>query len=307
MSSCDGCACQLCQNELFWGDTREKMDNQGKHMKQFLKHIDIELKLGGYNVRTIKTYKTYIKEYLEFKGRDYDQIDIFNIKEFIVSKFDRGQSQQTINLYLNAIRFFYKDIIGLEKEIKIKLPKKPVRLPIWLTRDELNELFGVVSNPKHRLIFQLTYGCGLRISDVLQIRVTDIDLVGKSLSVGLSENKTARVIKIPTILVDSLRVFIEDQPGSSLVFKSQMGGALTERGVQQAFSNCMKKTSIEKKASVHSLRHSYAIHLLEMGVASKYIERLLGVNNSRTMHVYRSMVDFDLHNVISPLDTLDFL
>lgn len=269
-------------------------------MNKYLKYTEVELKLNGYSGRTLSTYLNCVKEYLSFKNENYAQLDIFNIKEFIAGKYDQEKSGQTINLYLNAIKFFYREVIGIKEEVKIKFAKKSKKPAIILTRQELEQIFLQIKNDKHRLIMQLSYGSGLRISEVLNIKIKDINLESNILIIPGIKNLEDRQTIIPNNLENQIQNQINSKQENDYLFISRLGGKLSERGLQKVFSLALKNTSIKKEATFHSLRHSFAVHLFEKGIDAKHIQKILGHKNLRTTQIYKKLAKFNLKNLPSP-------
>ena len=145
---------------------------QQKHLEQTRQ----ELKLRNYSFKTIKAYLGCLREYFDFKKFSLETIDEKNIKQFLLNKQDKNYSSQTINLYLNAIKFFYREVLKIPQGINLKFAKRSKKLPIVLSREEIKNIINVIRNPKHKLIISLAYGAGLRISEVVSLKVKDINL-----------------------------------------------------------------------------------------------------------------------------------
>src|SRR3989338_4106482 len=144
--------------------------------QEYLEQTRRELRLRNYSLKTIKAYLACLKEYFSFQKINLEKIDEDKIKQFLLNKQSKNYSSQTINLYLNAIKFFYREVLKIPQGINLKFAKRSKKLPIVLSREEIKNVIDVIRNPKHKLIISLAYGAGLRISEVVSLKVKDINL-----------------------------------------------------------------------------------------------------------------------------------
>jgi len=270
-------------------------------MQDFLKKAGVELVLGNYSSKTVKSYLSCLREYFLFKGKGWEKLDEENIKTFLLKKRERGNSVQTINLYLSAIRFFYHKVLKMGFSLKIKGGRRPKRLPVVLSRTEVKRVIEVTENGKYRLLLALAYGAGLRVSEVLALQVQDLDLEEKTIMIRQGKGRKDRISVIPEKLVGDLGYLMAGKKSGEFLFKSTRGGKLTSRSAQVVFKSSLKKAGVKKKASFHSLRHSFATHLLENGVDVRYVQELLGHVNIRTTQRYTQVTNPKLKNIKSPL------
>lgn len=265
-------------------------------------HLTVqELKLRNYSPKTIKSYSRSLKEYFDYKKQRIENINPRNIKKFLLNKQSQGKAPQTTNLYLNAIKFFYRDVLKNKQNIDIKLAKRSKRLPIVLSRNEINKIIESTINTKHRLIISLAYGAGLRVSEIPGLKVQDIDLDELIIHLKEVKGKKDRITLIPEKLKTQLQLFTNGKNNNNLVFVSERGGKLTTETIQKVFKKSLKRAGIKKKATFHSLRHSFATHLLENGVDIRYVQKLLGHKNIRTTQIYTQVTNPKLKNIKSPL------
>ncbi len=270
-------------------------------MKNYLEQTGQELRLRNYSLKTIKSYLNCLKDYFEFKKINLDEINENNIKTFLLKKQDKNYAPQTINLYLNAIKFFYREILKIPKKINLKFAKRSKKLPIVLSREEIKNIIDVIRNPKHKLIVSLAYGAGLRISEVVNLKVKDVDLKELTIHLKNAKNKKDRITIFPEKIKNYIQNFVASKNLNDYLFESERGGKLTERTAQKVFENTLQKTGIKKDATFHSLRHSFATHLLENGVDVRYVQELLGHQNIRTTQIYTQVTNPKLKNIKSPL------
>jgi len=270
---------------------------QQKHLEQTRQ----ELKLRNYSFKTIKAYLGCLREYFDFKKFSLETIDEKNIKQFLLNKQDKNYSSQTINLYLNAIKFFYREVLKIPQGINLKFAKRSKKLPIVLSREEIKNIINVIRNPKHKLIISLAYGAGLRISEVVNLKVKDINLEELTIHLKNAKGKKDRITIFPEKIKTELQNLIAGKNLNDYLFESERGGKLTERTAQKVFENALRGAGIKKDATFHSLRHSFATHLLENGVDVRYVQELLGHQNIRTTQIYTQVTNPKLKNIKSPL------
>lgn len=270
-------------------------------MQDFLNKVEVELKYRNYSPKTLKSYLACLKDFFVFLQTGFDKFDEFKTKEYLVGFKNKGLAGQTINVHLNAIKFFYENIVKIPFKIDLKFAKKPQRLPIVLSREEISQIIDAVENEKHRLMVALAYGAGLRVSELIKLRIKDIDLSNLQLDIRQSKGAKDRITVIPEKLKDQIAKFMASKNSDDFLFASERGGRLTERTAQIVFERALKKTGIKKNATFHSLRHSFATHLLENGVDVRYVQELLGHQNIRTTQIYTHLTNPALKNIKSPL------
>lgn len=272
-----------------------------KIMQKYLEKTRQELKLRNYSFKTIKTYLSCLKKYFDFKKFNLERMDEEKIKQFLLSKQDKNYSPQTINLCLNAIKFFYREVLKVPQKIDLKFAKRSKKLPIVLSREEVKNIIDTIKNPKHKLIISLAYGAGLRISEVISLKVKDVNLEELTIHLKNAKGKKDRITIFPEKIKGDLQGLMAEKNSDDYLFKSERGGKLTERAAQKIFENALKRAYIKKDATFHSLRHSFATHLLENGVDVRYVQELLGHQNIRTTQQYTHVTNPKLKNIKSPL------
>lgn len=260
-----------------------------------------ELRLRGASQRTIQSYCRILKEYFLWKGRDFGNLDEGNIRDYLLYKEGRGSSASTRNLVLNAIKFFYRDVVKSGKDIGIKYAKGVKSIPVVLSRIEIGKIIEATQNLKHRLMIALAYGAGMRISEIVALKVSDVTLEELTVHIKQAKGKKDRITVFPESLKTDIQNLIAGKGGNDYVFESERGGKLTTRSAQKVFSNSLRNAGISKPATFHSLRHSFATHLLENGVDVRYVQELLGHQNIRTTQRYTKVTNPMLKNIKSPL------
>jgi len=224
-----------------------------------------------------------------------------NIRDFLLHYEQKGISAQSRNLFLNTIKFYYRSVVGINQKIEIRSAKKNKSLPVVLSRNDIKRILNSTQNPKHKLLLSLAYGAGLRVSEVIALKVGDIDLNELTIHIKQAKGKKDRISVLPEKLVNDIKKLAAGKVGSDFVFASERGGKLTTRTAQKVFENSLKKAGVQKEATFHSLRHSFATHLLENGVDVRYVQELLGHQNIRTTQIYTHVTNPKIKNIKSPL------
>lgn len=271
-------------------------------MDAYLKKTEEELRLRNYSPKTIKSYLACIGDYLHTKRAGIEVVDVNFIKNFLLAKKDKGLSSQTINQYLHAIKFFYHEVIRSHQPVDIKFAKTSNKLPVVLSREEIGIITNQIQNTKHKLMVSLAYASGLRVSEITSLKVKDINLGELTIHLKDAKGNRDRITVFPEKLKNDIAGFLAVKNGGDFVFASERGGKLTERTAQVVFEKALKSSGIQKDATFHSLRHSFATHLLENGVDVRYVQELLGHQNIRTTQLYTKVTNPMLKKIKSPLD-----
>ena len=270
-------------------------------LQQALQKTDDLLRLRNYSRKTRDAYKQCLRAYFHQKDISVQICNPDHVKAFLMALYDRGAASQTVTLHFHAIRFYYRDVLCQTVHIPWKTPKRPQRLPVILSRDEIERILRAVKNKKHYLLLALSYGAGLRVSEAINLRVGDIDLDELIVTIRQSKGKKDRRTVLPEKLKNDLRSLVAGRELHEYLFESNRGGKLHERSAQKMFNDSLKTSGIKKDASFHSLRHSFATHLLENGVDVRYVQELLGHANIRTTQIYTHLTNPALKNIKSPL------
>ncbi len=270
-------------------------------MSDLLDIIAQEMKLRNYSPKTCIAYCRVARYFYGFIKKPLRDATRDDITRYLLMLKDSGQSSQTISLAANAINFIYTQIYKRDDFVKFRHPKHEKRLPVVLSRMEVASILGAVLNPKHKMMLALAYGAGLRVSEAVDLRVKDVDLAELVIHLKEAKGKKDRLTIFPEKLkMDMQQVFL-GKHADDFVFMSDRGGKLTERTAQKVFENALKKSGINKDATFHSLRHSFATHLLENGVDVRYVQELLGHANIRTTQIYTHVTNPAIRNIKSPL------
>lgn len=269
-----------------------------------IKKLEQELKIRGLSPKTIKAYTSYNKRFLNYIKKSPKFVKTEDIKKYLEYLASRQVSNTTLNLVINALKFYYEQILRRRFFTYIKRPKKEQRLPIVLSKQEIKRILSQITNIKHKLILALIYASGLRISEICKLKAKDLDFNNNILWVRSGKGKKDRQTLMPKIISKILKRYISQKTLNNYVFESNRTGCLSERTVQKMFSQALKKSKIKKSATCHSLRHSFATHLLEAGTDIRYIQNLLGHKRLETTQIYTQVSSKKLKNIKSPLDNL---
>jgi len=231
---------------------------------------------------------------------DFERPDEDMIKRFLLMKQERGYAPQTVNLYLNAIKFYYYQVVRNYFKLDIKFAKRSKKLPVVLTKEEILRILDCISNPKHRLMMALAYSSGLRISEVMRLKAKDVLLAEGTLHIKDAKGKKDRLSIFSDKLLLDLEVIVLNKTPNDYLFESERGGKLTARTAAKIFRSAKKEAGITKDATFHSLRHSFATHLLENGTDIRYVQSLLGHNNIRTTQLYTQVTTQAIRKIKSP-------
>lgn len=268
------------------------------------------LKLKAYSPSTIKTYLNEMSQLLNIlKDIPADQLTPAHLKRYMVFCFEKLQlKENTMHSRINAMKFYYEQVLGREKFFwEIPRPKKQLILPKVLNEEELGRLFKALPNLKHKAMLFTVYSAGLRVSELATLQIKDIDSGRMQLFIQCAKGKKDRYVNLSPVLLDILRSYIrkyKPKPTQFLFESEQTGTAYPVRTIQKIFEDAKEKAGIIKQLGIHSLRHSFATHLLEKGTDIRYIKDILGHFDIRTTERYLHVSKKDLVNIPSPLDDL---
>ncbi len=269
--------------------------------KYYLEKLKTELIYRGYSDKTVKSYLLCVEKYFFYKKTNLNIYDSGNIKKFLYFLKASSRSGQTINVYLQAINFFYRNILNQNHVQGVPFSKKSKRLPIVLSKSEILNIVGQIKNAKHKTMVLLAYSSGLRVSETVDLKVSDIDIDRKIIHIKNAKGSKDRLTLLSDKVLTKLNIFLVDKGIDRYVFESERGGKLTTSTAQKVFNKALRQAGIKKLATFHSLRHSFATHLLENGVDIRYIQELLGHSSIKTTQIYTKVAKNKIRNIKSPL------
>ena len=272
--------------------------------EEFLKKIKVELKISKNSEHTQKSYIDFNRKFLEFIKKNPEQITEDDIKSYIAEKLSE-KSSTTIILFLSALKYAYLSILKKDLTASIKRPKREKAHPVVLSKQEIKLLFENLETKKSKLIVSLIYACGLRVSELTSLKVNDLDFQENIGQVRMAKGKKDRIFNIPETLSKKLQKQVETQKklNQEYLFSGRKG-QMSSRNVQKIVSKAAKKARINKEVHVHTLRHSFATHLLENGTDIRIIQEMLGHADLSTTQRYAHVSSQMLRKVKSPLESL---
>jgi len=266
-----------------------------------LENLERELRIRNYSRKTIKSYLHYNRDLLFFCKKDPREIKTEDIKKYL-DYISLNKSSSTVSVAYNAIQFYYKQIWRRSFFISLKHPKKNKYLPVVLSKQEVDRMLSALKNPKHHCVVSLLYGTGLRVGELVRIKMLDIDLDRMMLRVFQGKGKKDRMVMLPKKLTNVLENQNKLKNSSDYLFTNGRGGRLTEASIQKIVRSSALSVGIKKNISPHTLRHSFATHLLESGTDIRYIQSLLGHARLETTQIYTKVALNKLEAISSPLD-----
>ncbi len=268
-----------------------------------------KLETMRYSAHTLVSYKQLFEEFINYySGKAIDEItepEIIAYMRYLVK--ERGISSSYQNQAINSIKFYYEKVKrGERKFYQLERPLKEQKLPTVLSVEEVQAMIKATTNLKHKTMIMICYSAGLRLSEVLNLRPTDVDSNRMQINVKGGKGKKDRYTLLSEKLLPLLRNYYKQYKPKEFLFEGSDGGAYSERSLQAVVRDGLRKGGIRKHATVHTLRHSFATHLLENGTDLRYIQSLLGHSSSKTTEIYTHVTSKALSGIRSPLDSLEF-
>lgn len=263
------------------------------------------MRLRNYSGNTIKTYLSLISKVSRFYNLSPDKLSFQQIKDHLDLCIRKENiSVSTINQTISAFKVLFVYVLKRAwDDIEISRPRREFKLPVVLSKEEITNLLNKTLNLKHEAIFILTYSSGLRLSEVCNLKIKDIDSKRMQLRVENGKGKKDRYTVLSKKALEILReYFIKYRPVDYLFYGHDKKKAIRGGTARAAFNKNKKKAGIIKDVTFHTLRHSFATHLLEQNVNLKVIQKLLGHSSIRTTMTYTHLVNFEISSINSPLD-----
>jgi len=274
--------------------------------EKILNAVKNELNIRNYSTKTIKAYLNHVKRFVQFCNKDYKEINNDDIKSYLLKHIDEGKSSVYIDQAISALGFLFKEVYNsMDFKFDIKRPKRERKLPNILNKEEVANIVLAIDNLKHKALIMLIYSAGLRVSEAAKIKIEDIDSKRNLIYVRSAKGKKDRYTILSKAALEIIREYFKKYKPAIWLFEGQNGeDHITERTIQRVFEKAVSKAGIRKKVTVHTLRHSFATHLLENGIDLRYIQELLGHESSTTTEIYTHVSEKDLSKIQSPLDRI---
>lgn len=263
-----------------------------------------ELIIRGFSSRTIRAYLDINRRFLAFLNKSAKEAMAQDIKNYLLYLKAKGHSNTSLNLAISAIKFYFQQVLKRRLFFSIVRPKREKYLPVVLSKEEIVKLIDLTVNLKHKLLLSLMYGSGLRVSEAVSLKIQHLDLESFKVLVKSGKGQKDRLTLLSRHSAGLLQKYLLTLPAGKTYLFSGAGGRsrLNPRSAQKIFDQALKRAGINKQASCHSLRHSFATHLLENGTDIRVIQKLLGHQSIKTTQIYTRVSGSLLSSVPSPLD-----
>lgn len=269
------------------------------HKKKFTQWMQVKNLADS----TVENYASQIVSFLSY-FKDIDrpiEVSGEQIMSYLLTKI-KPNSQRHAH---SAIKLFYTNIIGQPLKFKhIPYAKKEKKLPQALEENEIESVLSVCKNIKHKSILYLAYACGLRVSEIINLKIADIDSNSMTININQAKGKKDRIVPMPQELLDMLRLYFKEYRPNTYLFNGQNSLQYSDRSINQFFKDLAVKAGIKKNVHIHLLRHSYASHSLEQGTDIRYIQEILGHSSPLTTQIYTHISKKAISKISSPLSRL---
>lgn len=260
-----------------------------------------------YSKNTINTYTGLLRVFFDyFHEKDPKEITNEDVEDFNKGYIlEKGYSRVFQSQIISALKLFYMRFHSRELDIHhLERPRKAQRLPEVLSKAEVASLLMAVKNSKHRFMLSLIYSCGLRIGEALNIRLNDMDLERRFVHIRHAKGAKDRFIPLGDRILDKMRQYMATYKPKDYLIEGRDGGQYSQSSARQVLIKAVSNTQITKHVTLHTLRHSYATHLLENGTDVRYIQELLGHNDPKTTMIYTHVSTNSLQKIRNPFDDL---
>ena len=272
-------------------------------MQEYLDELEKRLKLKGFSPRSIKSYKYNISNFLKFVNKKPENVLKDDIESYFMKLINKGFEPATIRLNYACIKFFFSFVVPREINFNlIDLPKKKKSLPKVLTKTEIESMIENTKNLKHKLLIELLYSSGLRVSESISLKISDIDTENNTVRINQGKGKKDRFSVLSEKFKKDLLKYLCQKRDNNIYLFCKGDYHIVLKTAQRIVENAAKKAKINKKVTPHMLRHSFATHLLENGTDIRYIQKLLGHSRLETTQIYTHVSNRDIKNIKSPLD-----
>jgi integrase/recombinase XerD len=274
--------------------------------EEFLKKLEIELKISKNSQYTQRNYLEANRKLLEFVKKPIEEITEEDVKEYVAENL-ADHSPMSIIVFLSAIRFSSSSILKKDITLGIKRPKKEKKIPSVLSKEETLALLNSFLSKKSKLMISMIYACGFRVSELINLKTKDLDFEEMVGHIRQAKGKKDRVFNIPKFLLEELKDQKQNQEKENRVYlftNPSTGEKMTTRNIQKMVQKAAFRAGIEKEVHPHTLRHSFATHLLENNVDIRKIQELLGHADLSTTQIYTHISTEELKKIKSPLDNL---
>ncbi len=289
-------------------DRRTTLPEMPAESAAHLRNFDSWLRHKRYSASTIKTYTGALQSFLRWLGdKPPEAVGADDVVAYVnMHILSNRLSFSYQNQIINALKLFYGQVIHSKLDVdKLERPRREHKLPHVLSKEEVKAILHAPSNVKHRTMLSLIYACGLRRSELLNLKIGDVDSKRHMLIIRNAKGYKDRQVPISDKTIEMLREYYKMYRPKVWLFEGQyIGEKYSERSLEQVLKKALLKAKVTKPVTLHWLRHSYATHLLEAGTDLRYIQELLGHKSSKTTEIYTHVSQSSLQKIKSPFDDL---
>ncbi len=287
-------------------ETPEITKGRSEIKKVPVEYID-RLQRMRYSKNTIRSYVSLFNEFLLYispvSHKDFSEDDIRRYQDWLVNAKKASRSSQ--NAAINAIKFYLEKVkLGPRTTYYIERPRKEKKLPIVLSEEEVLAILAKTENPKHKLVFAMLYSTGMRVGEIINLRVADIDSFRKLVNIRGAKGQKDRVTTLSQNLMPIISTYLDDFKPRYWFLEGPKRTQYSASSIRKSLSRSVSKAAISKKVTPHTLRHSFATHLLERGTDLRYIQVLLGHSSPKTTAIYAQVSNLSLQKIENPLDAI---
>lgn len=270
--------------------------------EEFLKKLSIELRISKNSEYTLRNYVDFNRKFLDYIKKDPESLTEDDVKLYLSENMG-DSSSSTVIIFLSALKYAFSNILKKDITSNIKRPKKEKRIPTVLTKDEIKALISSIVSRKSKLMVSFMYACGFRVSELVNLKIKDLNFEEKTGKVTQGKGKKDRIFNIPEFLLEDLKEQVELQKKSNQEYLfTGPKDKLSSRNLQKMVRKAAIKAGIKKEVHPHTLRHSFATHLLENGTDIRKIQELLGHADLSTTQIYTHISREELKKIKSPID-----
>lgn len=283
-----------------WMEKRKLQNDFRECPKVYLR----KLELKKYSNNTVKSYVTCFEHFINhYQDIPLENLNETDIRAYLKTLIQQEKSNSYINQSINSIKFYYEVVLGMPNRFyAIERPRIEKKLPIILSKDETRKLIESTNNIKHKCIVGLLYSAGLRRSELLNLKISDIDSSRMLIHVRGAKGNKDRYSILSKIILEDLRIYFKEWRPKEHLFESINNEKYSENSVSKIVLNAAIKAKLKKRVTPHTLRHSFATHLLEAGTDLRYIQILLGHNSTKTTEIYTHVATSSFDSIKNPLD-----
>jgi len=270
-----------------------------------LKRFHEILNIKRYSPHTKKTYSHFLNDFCQFTDKPLETTEKVDVQQYVLHLIARGYSRSTQNQAINAVKFYHEKVLGFPREsYQLERPIRETKLPVILTKQSVLTILNQTENLKHRAILATIYSGGLRLGELLNLKVADIDSKRSVIHIRCAKGRKDRMVPLADNLLPLLRRYWKQYRPTVYLFEGSGSGVYSAASVRMILKRAVAQAGIQQKVTVHTLRHCYATHLLEAGTDLRYIQVLLGHSSPKTTAIYTHVTQVAWGHIKSPIATL---